>query len=522
MADRQVPLAADAVFSQAELTRGIWSRFFKTATVTEGSRAARVAAAFEELGGIYAAFARFLCWRADLVPADYILALRDVRATVPPVSREAFGLILLADAGTAGKAMAHALEREPCWSTLQRCAYRSTFRDERVVVQVAREPVSDKTFQAFARAVRNLEDPHIRRAARREVLAQFREWLTTGQSLERERAFLTSIEESGASAVEYPRVIAEACGRRVLTWKWVDAEPLPELIASESATAALGKVAECVMEQLCILAVTDTELDLDALAYTPEGKLVVRRAGRLVPVPRAAVPGVLKYVAAVLKTDGPAAAHQLIHLAHSKPKPDLEASLAGRLSNLEPELKVNRRFPASVAVFESNWRGLAGIGVERPLFLDSMHRNLVAIGYWSSDIAPAAGPLEDVIAEAQWVTVAGILRRRTSSMMDTKVISEWTMGAGIMLAEGIRQVNRIGKGLRDNDLGVRVAVDSSHEDQTKSNLAVRQGILMGALLMVFLAAMHFSTRVPAPFSTYLSAAAFVAAGGVLWILLRLG
>src|SRR5205085_2945795 len=112
-------------------------------------------------------------------------------------------------------------------------------------------------------------------------------------------------------------------------------------------------VAECVTEQLCVLAVADAELDLDALAFGHDGRLVVRRTNRLIPVPRAAVPGVLKYMAAVLKADGPAAAHQLIHLAHSKPKPDLEASLAGRLSNLEPELKVNRRFPASASIFES-------------------------------------------------------------------------------------------------------------------------------------------------------------------------
>src|SRR5262249_49905561 len=161
---------------------------------------------------------RFLCWRADLLPSDYVLALRQVRATVPPIPREDFGLILLADAGTAGKAMANALEREPCWSTLQRCAYRSQFRHETVLVEVAREPISDKAFQAFARTVRRLDDPFIRRAASRRGLAQFREWLNTGQSLDRERSFLKSIEESGASEVHYPVVIPEACGRRVLTW----------------------------------------------------------------------------------------------------------------------------------------------------------------------------------------------------------------------------------------------------------------------------------------------------------------
>src|SRR5262245_45127686 len=172
MPDPHVSPAAGATFSQAALKRPSWTKFFKSETVREGSPASRSAAAFESLGGLYAAFARFLCWRADLLPSDYLLALRDVRASVPPLSREAFGLILLADAGPAGKELASALEREPCWSTLQRCAYRSRFNDEIVVVQVAREPISDKALSAFTRALRNLEDPHIRKAATRPVLSQ--------------------------------------------------------------------------------------------------------------------------------------------------------------------------------------------------------------------------------------------------------------------------------------------------------------------------------------------------------------
>lgn len=514
--------SADAVFSKAELTRRVWPRIFGAAPLDEGSRAARLAAALQELGGLYAAFARFLCWRADLLPSDYLLALREVRESVPPVPPDDFKLMLLADLGTTGKVLAEALEKEPCWSTFQRCAYRSQLRGETVVVQVAREPVSDKAFHAFSKAVSNLDDPHLRRAVAAGILRQFREWLNLGRTLERERSFLASIAEAGQSQVDYPRLIVEGCGRRVLAWNWVDAVPLPELIGAGAGAPALRKVAECVMEQLCILAVAETELDLDALAFTREGKLVVRRTNRLVPVPRSALPSVLKYVAAVLKMDAPAAAHQLIQLAYSKPKPDLESNLAGRLSNLEPELKINRRFPPSASVFESNWRGLSGLPVERPLFLDSMHRNLVALGYWNSEVAPAEGPLEDMIADAQWNTISGMLQRRASSLLDGKTFSEWTVGTGMMMAEGLRQVNRIGKSLRDNDLGVRVALDSNHEEQAKSNLALRQSILMGLLLAVFLLAMHYATRLPAPFSTWVTAVAFAAAGGALWILLRLG
>ena len=57
----------------------------------------------------------------------------------------------------------------------------------------------------------------------------------------------------------------------------------------------------------------------------------------------------------------------------------LEARLLDELSNLEPELKINLQFPASAAVFEGNWRALKRTGARKPLFLDILHRNLIAV-----------------------------------------------------------------------------------------------------------------------------------------------
>ena len=227
-------------------------------------------------------------------------------------------------------------------------------------------------------------------------------------------------------------------------------------------------------------------------------------------------------MAAVLKEDAPAAAHLLIQLACFKPKPDLETKLAERLSNLEPELKVNLRFPASATVFESNWRALAGLGIERPLFLDVMHRNLVAVGYWNSEAAALEGPPDDMIADAQWGIITSMLKKRAWEMADNRRLYEWTVGSGIMMVEALRQVNRLGKGLRDNDIGVRIALDDHPEDNASANLAVRRGILLGVLVLIFLLAMHWSPRYPAPVSTLLGIAAFLAAAAILWVLLRIG
>ena len=283
MSDPHVSPNAVAVFSKAELARTRWQRF-RSPHLDVRTRTTRLANALEELGGVYAAFGHFLSWRADLLPSDYLMALRRVRAAEPPIPRNEFIRILLRDLGATGDALARNLETDPCWSTLQRCAYRAKFNDIPVAVQVAREPLAEKAFKQFARAASVLDDPHLRRAIDRSVIRQFREWLSTGDNPARERSFLASIAEAGISEVLYPRLVPEACALRVLTWRWVDAEPLPELISSGSATPALRLVAACVLEQVCEMALADAELDLEALALTPEGKLVVRRANRLISI----------------------------------------------------------------------------------------------------------------------------------------------------------------------------------------------------------------------------------------------
>ena len=73
-------------------------------------------------------------------------------------------------------------------------------------------------------------------------------------------------------------------------------------------------------------------------------------------------------------------------------------------SNLEPELKVNLQYPPSAAILEGNWRALARTGAPRPLFLDILHRNLIAVGYWNSETSASPG------AETQGSDVLALLR----------------------------------------------------------------------------------------------------------------
>src|SRR5260370_3548431 len=49
------------------------------------SEAARFRNALEELGGLFAAFGQFLCWRADLLGADYLGRLRQLKLHAAPI-----------------------------------------------------------------------------------------------------------------------------------------------------------------------------------------------------------------------------------------------------------------------------------------------------------------------------------------------------------------------------------------------------------------------------------------------------
>src|SRR5258708_33242646 len=144
----------------------------------------------------------------------------------------------------------------------------------------------------------------------------------------------------------------------------------------------------------------DVDLDLDAMDGDRNGRLHFRRLNN----PIAVLPGVIatgiKYTSAVLAGNAPRSAQTLIRLMIAQPPLDLEKQLMEEFSGVEPELKINMWFPASAGAFESNWRALAKVAPLRPLFLDCLHRNLVASGYWNADAVRAGAPSVDAISEA--------------------------------------------------------------------------------------------------------------------------
>lgn len=501
-------------------TRAPWSAFAMS-SVREGlGPGARLRDALEELGGLYATFGRFLAYRADLLRGEHLAPLRSIRLAIPPVPRQDAVTALCRDLGLKGERLAASLSEEPVWSTVSRCAWRATWEGQAVVLQMERPAVEKSEFARFASQVASLREPEIAAALRPEVLTQFESWLRLADSPGRERSYLETLGSfPQKTLVDYPRLVPELCFADILCWHWVEGAPLDKLIADGSADA-VGKLAEALLEQACLISVVDAEFDLSAMVVTPDGRIGMRRATRLVAVPAAMSRNLLKYITAVLSGNSPTANHQLVRMVFGYTSTQMEARLYDELSNLEPELKINLRFPESVGAFESNWRALARVRSDRPLFLDALHRNLLATGYMDADTAKQGK--SDTVADAQWPVVGRIFRARFSELASADVASQWVLGAGLLALEGLRQATRFANGFRDNDLSFTFAPGLSEEAGRAANRALRTGVLLAVLLMVFLICLRWAPKAPAPISGALQIAAVVSAVLLLWLLWRIG
>ncbi len=198
---------------------------------------------------------------------------------------------------------------------------------------------------------------------------------------------------------------------------------------------------------------------------------------------------------------------------------DLETRLLDALSNIEPELKVNLQFPPSATIFEGNWRALMRTGVRKPLFLDILHRNLIATGYWNAHVAAAPLPPVDLISQAHWPVLARIFKTGLGNMAKTETISDWFIGSGLLFFEALRTMNSLTEGLRENDLSLGVDLQRE-EDSTKLHQRIRLGILIGMLLAVFLASLRFAITPQGTWSVALSGVAAIAGFALFWFVSR--
>ena len=437
------------------LSRGSW----RNAPIpsAEGSDPARAfCKALDELGGLYGVFGRFLAWRSDLIDTGCVDELSRIRVNYPPVPLATAAATVRRELGEAGVDVAASLENPPLWNTFNRTAYLAQRDGRAIVVQVARDPVSADEFAAFSRNLKAVKHPEIAGLVAAPVILQFEEWLRTAETLAHERRFLDAIgQHRGETLVSYPQLVSDLCTTSVLCWLPVQGRSAAELVEQRDSQVCV-LVASAILEQFYSLAFVDADPDLRAMIVDVNGRLHMRYLNNPVAVPAGRISDGIKYTTAVLAGNATLSAQRLIRMVQSRPPLDLESTLMDEFSAVEPELKIHRWFPASAAAFESNWRALARLEPARPLFLDCFLRNLIAVGYWNSDVVGDATAPMDAIAQAQPTVVQRMLNTEMSLMLNQNSAKEWAMGSGLLAFGAMREASRVLEEVRDNDVTVGV------------------------------------------------------------------
>lgn len=467
-----------------------------------------------EQGGIHLWFGEFLKWRSDLLRSRTLLGLQSLPTPSWIISREEAAAIVQADFGDASPAVAGSLSESPCWSTGFNCAYRARADDRDLVLQFTRPAFHVTEFAALERSLAQWEDEALEGRLGGIAVSQFGEWTRVGLAPAAGRRLLEAVREYPGSALTvFPEPIARLCSDRVLGYAWVEGQSLEELVAAGHAEA-LQKRFETMLEQLCLFSVVDADGFASCLVLTPPGQIGLRFPPRFIAIPAVHGRRMLKYLSAVFAGNVPAGAHALLKLSGSETADDV--GMLDALASVEPDLKVNLFFPVSAALIENQWRALAVLQPARPLFLDCLHRNLIAAGY-----AAAARPADgDLLEQAHWPVLGRLLRSRIGDFLTPKSASDWLLGSGLLMVEALRQMSRLAEDFRDDDVSLRVNLASSGGQDIGHRTADRSAALLivgGLLLAVLLLSLRWGFALSGPWAATAATCGVLAAVGLFLV-----
>src|SRR5678815_5841992 len=189
----------------------------------------------------------------------------------------------------------------------------------------------------------------------------------------------------------------------------------------------------------------------------------------------------------------------------------MKARLVAVMSEVQPEFSGIRRILPPLSAFVGGWRALSDLAVERPLFLDYMHKSLVAL----ADAQTSHGGIQ----EAQAAVIGTMLRNRIGDV-GKESIKEWAMTSGMVVLESLRYANRLAGELRDEAISSHHLPDPT-EDRTHLNGSFGYGMLTAILLVAFLLCLRWSSAVGGPWSTVMAVGVVVAGIAMFWSVSRI-
>jgi hypothetical protein len=157
----------------------------------------------------------------------------------------------------------------------------------------------------------------------------------------------------------------------------------------------------------------------------------------------------------------------------------------------------------------------------RPLFLDCLHRNLIAAGYWNSDAVRAGAPARDAIADAMWPVVTRLIRTQAGALLNRESAEEWALGSGLLLFGTLREMNRLVEEMRENDITVGVDASDWRRPASSGSRMLHQ-ILLGGLFVFFLMSVQWGSAAPEPWSLLLKILAVCSLPAMFWAISKIG
>ncbi len=432
--------------------------------------------------------------------------------SVPPVPITEFEQALVQELGGKGEVLARGLSPNPCWSTPARCAYQTHFQSLHLVVQLARPSLSEASVEELVVNLRNSGHGIAGIVTEPRVVAEFSEWLNVTRTPSSERALLEGLSQMrGKTHARYPALLPEFSTDRILCWPWIEGEPFRADLTSASPKLRAALV-EAVLEQICVLGFVDGELDWSDVVALHGGRLAFRRISRAIAVPMGRNRFVLRYIASTLGENTADAARWLLELTGYRGSPQMKTRLVAVMSEVQPEFSGMRRILPPLAAFVGGWRALSNMGIERPLFLDYMHKSLVAL----ADAQAAPG----CVQEAQAAVIGTMLRNRFGDIVQGESIKEWVMASGMVALESLRYANRLAGEFRDEAISSRNPPDVTGH-QTHLDRSFGYGMLTAILLVIFLVCLRWSYTVSVPWSTVLAVGVVVSAIAMFWSVSRM-
>ncbi len=260
--------------------------------------AQRVARMLCELGPIFIKMGQILSTRPDIVPPDYVAALRELQDNAPPIPYRQVAAVIRDELGDEPERLFAEFTVEPLASASIAQVHRATTREGRPAAVKIKRPGIERTVRAdldILYSLAHLLETVFSDTSLYEPVAVVREFdraIGLEMDLEREVANLRSFGANFAdrSSLAIPEPIEPLCSRKVLTMTYLEGMHLSELEpGSETAKRAALNLIEGAYQQVFEDGLFHTDPHPGNLRFLPDGRvglLDFGQVGRLTPTMR--------------------------------------------------------------------------------------------------------------------------------------------------------------------------------------------------------------------------------------------